>query len=349
MHPTHRAAGVMALVLLALGGLAAAAQGPASQPVTPAEARRLQQKERLRPGSTTAPTADQGVTSPTHQAHVGRIVFTRADQQLAQVDAGAFVSDFAIGDPFYFRVFLARSAVNAMKPLVPNLNRTDAARSMRYRVRFTVGGQTVEARFNRWGRDTEHLEWTTWRGAFLARQETTIPGQEVFREFLSRATARGLLPPGRHRVAVEVVPVVEHSSAAPVVGQPIARGEFNLTVTPASFNRRDPKVCMMQPGMSDPALENEMLKLARSQWNTAENQPQRPIIVDGGWTIERHPVSGVVVSRSINAIIPAKGAEACNYRGYAYRQQYVGGRFLPASSFAGAQRDVTFAPCPCIP
>lgn len=184
-----------------------------------------------------------------------------------------------------------------------------------------------------------------------------FPGQESFGELLSRATRKGDLGPGTYRVGVELIPVVivnegtggrnnfVEKARGPVVG----KGEFTLTVTPSSYNRADRKICGDQAVQSNPALEQQILGHARSVWTRPEAPPVKVRITHTGWTTKRHPITGIILSRQIDAAIMSRGADFCDIQGYSYSQPYVGGTFSAGSAkFNGAETYSTYIPCSCI-
>lgn len=299
----------------------------------------------------------QGITSDLHRQNMGRIVFSGQDMPLDQMNAGMLKASFTLGDEIYYRVYMAEPAPTQLYGKVPGVDDHNTAYFTQYKMRFTVDGRPYEVSQRPWGTADEYKEWTTWRGQLLSRSDRFFPGQESFGELLSRATRKGDLGPGTYRIGVELIPVViinegtggknnfVEKARAPVVG----KGEFTLTVTPASYNRTDRKICGDQAVQSNPALEQQILSHARSVWARPEAPPVKVRITHTGWTIKRHPITGIILSRQIDAAILSRGAAYCDIQGYSYSQPYIGGGFSAASAkFAGAETYGTYVPCSCI-
>jgi hypothetical protein len=47
-------------------------------------------------------------------------------------------------------------------------------------------------------------------------------------------------------------------------------------------------------------------------WNRPEALPVKMRITHSGWTIVRHPTSGIILHRRIDAAILSRGAEFCD-------------------------------------
>lgn len=308
--------------------------------------------------SPSTPTGQtQGITSELHRQNIGKIVFSGQDMPLDRMNAAMFKDRFTLGEEIHYRVYMAEPAPTQLYGKVAGVSDHDTAYFTQYRMRFTVDGRAYEVSQRPWGTADEYKTWTTWRGKLLSRGGPVFPGPESFAELLSRATRQGDLGPGTYAIGVELIPVViinegtggrnnfVEKARGPVVG----RGEFTLTVTAGSYNRSDPQICGVQAVQSDPALEQQILGHARSVWNRPEAPPVKVRITHTGWTIKRHALTGVILSRQIDAAILSRGAEYCDIQGYSYSQPYIGGGFSAGSArFNGAETYGTHIPCSCI-
>lgn len=309
--------------------------------------------------ATAAQTAtSSGSFSAMHQAHMGQVVFTRTDLDRDRITEAALASSFNLGDPIFFRVYMRKPTAAHLAPRLPGKSPYWVSRATRYKAIFTVGGQVVETHFRIWGKAGDHETWTTWRGELLSRAERFQPGTEVFREFLSRATRRGLMGPGTHQIKLEIVPYAINidgdvnyngsSNEAPVaMGDVVATGEFTLTVKPGAYAKSDPKICAPAAAPSNPALEQQILSRARSQWTRPEAPPVRVTLTYGGWNFNRHPISGAVIDRNIDTVIMSRGKDYCDFQAYSYVQPNVGGFSVANSSFTSEPHN-WFMPCSCL-
>ena len=305
-----------------------------------------------------AAAAPASAFSAMHQAHMGQVVFTRTDLDRDRITEGALANTFTLGDPIFFRVYMREPTAAHLGAKLPGKNPYWVSTATRYKAIFTVGGQVVETHFRIWGKAGDHETWTTWRGELLSRAEKFQPGTEVFREFLSRATRRGLMGPGTHQIKLEIVPYAINlegnvnyngsSNEPPVaVGSVVAAGEFALTVKPGSYAKSDPKICAPAASPSNPALEQQILSRARSQWTRAEAPPVRVALTYGGWIFNRHPTSGLVIDRNIDTVIMSRGKDYCDFQRYSYVQPNVGGFSVSNSSFVSEPHN-WFMPCSCL-
>lgn len=322
------------------------------------ESRSVESRTGSDPDSTSASTGSawqsQGITGPLHQKYLGQIVFTKADRTMTAISEADITRDFAISDDIYFRVYVDKPGLaNFPGPDPAWVNQGNKWLHMRYRVIFRLGGQVFDMPMRAWGTAEEHESWTTWRGEFLT-SDPGLPGGETFAEFLSRAERKGLIKPGRNAIEVDIVPTMIVNDGRGIDeeklrGAPVAKGSFTLTVGPGGVPKRDRRVCGWQRAGSMPALEQQILSYARSVWTKPSAPPVEARLTHAGWTINRHPLSGAVVSRRIDVALVGRHAEYCEIQGYSYVQPYVGGGFSASGQeFTGAEARSRYIPCSCI-
>ncbi len=310
------------------------------------------------PGAATASPAAAGGFSAIHQAHMGQVVFTRAELGRDQMTESALANSFNLGDPIFFRVYMREPVIAMLKPQLPGKSNYWVSRATRYKARFTVGGQVVDTTFRIWGNAGDHETWTTWRGELLSRADKFQPGTEIFREFLSRATKRGLMGVGTHQIKLEIIPYAINldgdvnyngSSNEPplTVGDVIAAGEFSLTVKAGSYAKSDQKICGPATAAPNPGLEQQILARAKAMWTRAEAPPVRVALTYGGWNFNRHPISGAILDRSIDTVIMSRGKDYCDFQSYRYIQPNVGGFSVADSSFESEPHN-WHLPCSCL-
>ena len=350
------------LALAAIAATAASAQFPSPSEILKKvkQSKQMPKPVEQATASDTTVSANpwQGTFSGMHQAHLGKIVFTRAELDRDQMTEAALVDSFNLGDPIFFRVYMREPTVAHLQPKLPGKNAYWIATATRYKARFTVGGNVVDTNFRIWGKAGDHETWTTWRGELLSRAEKFQPGTEIFREFLSRATQRGLMGVGTHRIKLEFIPYAINvagdvnyngsSNEPPVaVGNVIATGEFSLTVKAGSYSKTDPKICAPARADPNPALEQQILSRAKSTWTRPEAPPVRVALTYGGWIFNRHPISGAVLDRNIDTQIMSRGKDYCDFQSYKYIQPNVGGFSVANSSFESEPHN-WYMPCSCL-
>jgi hypothetical protein len=353
---------VLILALAATAATAASAQFP-----SPGEILKRAKARKAPPVAApqTAPRGPAAATNPAqgafagmHQAHMGEIVFTRAELDRDQMTEAALVNSFNLGDPLFFRVYMREPVIAQFRFKLPGKTDYWISRSIRYKARFTVGGEVVDTKFRIWGKAGDHETWTTWRGELLSRADKFQPGTDIFREFLSRATRRGLMGVGTHQIKLEITPYViningdmnlDGSSKEPplATGEVVATGAFTLTVNPGSYSKADPKICAPTIAGSNPALEQQILGLAKSMWTRPEAPPVRVALTYGGWSYNRHPISGAILDRNIDTQIMSRGKDYCDVQSYKFIQPNDGGYSIANSSFESEPHN-WYMPCSCL-
>jgi hypothetical protein len=360
----HLLLNLTGVAMIAIIGAAGAASAQFPSPSEALKKIKLgKQKSRPEPQQTvnapsTTANPNPATSGSMHQAHMGEIVFTHNELDRDQMTEEALVNSFNLGDPIFFRVYMREPAVVHLQPKLPGKNAYWIATATRYKARFTVGGNVVDTNFRIWGKAGDHETWTTWRGELLSRAEKFQPGTEIFREFLSRATQRGLMGVGTHKIKLEFIPYAINvagnvnyngsSNEPPVaVGDVIAAGEFTLTVKADSYSKSDPKICAPASANPNPALEQQILGRAKAMWTRPEAPPVRVALTYGGWIFNRHPISGSILDRNIDTQILSRGKDYCDYQSYKYIQPNVGGFSVANSSFESEPHN-WYMPCSCL-
>jgi hypothetical protein len=310
--------------------------------------------KRPRSSGPNLPEEDQGILNELHRANVGKVVFTREDLSVQAITQAAFVEDFDLGQPMFFRVYMARSAVNEMmgKPGV-DPDRGQVASNIQYRARFTVNGQPLHTTFHYFGEWEERNRYTTWRGQFVNRNPLAprVPGSEVLREFITKGLSKGLLRTGTTAaVKMEVIPMFTPAdgNSPPVVGPTVATGTFNLRIPASAINKSDPHICIPQ-GPRSPAVESAALAQARPAWLARDAQPVAARMAMDGWEVRRNEFTSVPIDRKTTVLIVARNPEYCYSSQYSWTEPFAGSGFSTGSgSLAFLPFVRTYFPCSCL-
>lgn len=295
------------------------------------------------------PIADQGVHNAVHAAHQNQIVFTRSDLGIGAISERDIVTDFTLGQPMFFRVFTERSAVNAIAAANNLPAQQVYADGVHYIARFTIDGQVFDTGIFPWGNRKDHETWTTWRGQFVnlgGAQRT--PGTDAFLEMLSRATAAGLLKPGRHSIKMDVIPQTNTEKNGPIKAGVVASGTFNLTVPAGIFQASNPAVCGPgRGGGGGAATEARAFAHAKQFWDWPDLTPVKAIAVGRQWTIEANELTGIPIERYTDVAILSRGAKFCTSHTHKFTEKYAGG-----GTYAPGGISVNFTPgyvpCACL-
>ncbi|WP_285711270.1 hypothetical protein [Erythrobacter oryzae] len=340
----------------AVGKPSAPAPTPSPSPERPTR-RPLPEAGAPRPTATSASSGgvmlpDQGVHNPVHAAHQSEIVFTRSDLGIGAITEGDIASDFTLGQPMFFRVFTQTSAVNAIAQANGMAASAVYADGVRYKARFTIDGQVFETTMFPWGNPGDHKTWTTWRGQFvntIGAQRT--PGSDVFMEMLSRATAAGLLKPGRHAIAMEVIPETAIGNDQFIAAGVVAKGTFNLTVPANAFTPSNTAICGIgRGGTASAAMEARALSEARRIATNPELTILRAVGIGEAWDVERNEITGIPTERETTVAILARGAKFCRADVYRYYEDYMGGGTFGTStaSISVSPAAIRYIPCGCL-
>jgi hypothetical protein len=91
------------------------------------------------------------------------------------------------------------------------------------------------------------------------------------------------------------------------------------------------------PGARDPRLERTFLEVA--QEGAQPSVCRAVVILEPDWLIQRHPMSGIVVSRKRWAAVAFSHPDStCSYTEISFREEYVGGQFgMPMVEDVGAK------------
>lgn len=298
------------------------------------------------------PNAEQGITGPLHEKYLKKVVFTTADRLVDKVDEAEFTHEFTLGKPIYFRVYMEQTTPRALSKVAPDWKLEDLARQMFYGIRFSLDGKPpMDLRFDQFSGTRNNMTWTTWRGYFIKDSSADISsdqGGAVFREFIARASQKGLLTPGKHTLKIDIYGLYQDNDKSFKKGDDIASGEVAMTVPAGVITASNPDICISyKPGQRDAALEGQILKTALAQWKDPVNRPTYAQMADSVWKIERHPVSGIILHRSRDVVVATKGPEYCNFRGYKFQQVFEGSAYAPGVLLQ-AERSGYYMPCACL-
>jgi len=174
------------------------------------------------PAIPTSGRADQGITSPTHRANVGKIVFSKAEIPFRKEDPNKLETTFRATDTVYGRVYLAKAVNNTTLHLS---GKTAKATEGRYEVKVFVNGKNKAMRFGVFRQQKLKAksanQWTSWRfephpvaGYKYADKQDTTRWAKII----------NTMPPGTHKVRVEIH-VVEGQWRSK---GPVAAGEISI-------------------------------------------------------------------------------------------------------------------------
>jgi hypothetical protein len=281
-----------------------------------------------------------GFTSPIHEKYSNKIVFASKTEHLAfkeEIET-EFKSEFNLGELIYFRVFLDNSLINYLSPIVKETDELKGQNST-FKMVFYIDNVIIENLKNDNISLTEFSSSekgtrTTFKGAFKSEYDADdMIGKDVFKEMIRIQEAK--LTPGKHELRMEIVPIYLDpvNSTNTVKGNVVASGSITLNVKEVIINPADPNVCMPLAVKSDPALEAKMSKYYFNEFKSTCDVVK---IYSDNWVIEKNNLTGVNMSRHIDAYFGYKATNgACYKQLYIVSQEFDGTKFVDKMDFLG--------------
>lgn len=286
-------------------------------------------KEEAKP--TIPPEITQGITSPTHQKYMNKIVFTSDEKALPkqkEVEAN-FKNEFNFGDLIYFKVYMDNSILNYLYPIVKGQTQYTIESNSSIIFKFTLDGIILDSleqnaisrsQFEKVEKET----WTTFIGALKPESGVYI-GSKAFKEILMKYESKFTV--GKHTLKVEVLPIYYGLNRENIEGSVVASGEITLNVAGSIVDPNDTKACMPASNMKDIELEKKIAKeFTKLIGGTAEVVK----IVSENWTIIKNKYSGFIINRTIDVSIGYKDSQKgiCYKRSFLVSQQHDGAKFV---------------------
>ena len=173
-----------------------------------------------------------GITSPLHQANLGRIVFTSKPLGVDPQETAFLTSvDLRETNELSFRAFMANSLTNYLHKLAPQLTAPELIQRGNYQFSFYVDGALIhqENLSPFWLRAESKNQQTILALSFISPSdpEGASAGGRIWRLFLMNGGDQALKQ-GTHRLKIELRSYIRNPEYK--VGDLIAKGEIQLTV-----------------------------------------------------------------------------------------------------------------------
>lgn len=282
---------------------------------------------------------NDGVTSPSHQKNMNKIVFALSDAAIekGKEDESKFISKFTLGEPVVFRVYMNNSLANLLK--TQKFNDVHSKYTVKYYLDDVMTTQLLID--NSYFTKDERCQWTTWRGALKSPDGDNRIGILHFNAFIQENEAK--LTPGDHKFKMEIYPYISYPDE--FTGPAVATGELTMTVKNSIVDKNDTKACLPKALMTDKALEAKILAAFKAQgWKEV---PKEVRITSSKWTIVRHQYTGVILSRFVEAYVGSTRDGKCIKQSFNFYQDHDGSGYQTDVYLKGIgdQRDI---PCGCL-
>lgn len=273
-----------------------------------------------------------GMTSPTHEKYVGKIVFTGDEKNIEKQkeNEAGFKTEFNLGEPIFFRVYLKDALLNTLRPLSKafskSANKTTFESASKFTLKVFLDGKFLDslpsANLKSDEFDLESkMTWTTFRGALKSSDGSTYIGTLIYKEILWNYNR--LLVTGKHKLKIEVYPSCSSlgNDGKTIEGTMMASGEIVLNVNGNIEDKNDPNICMPKSLMSDTELEKSISSLYLKE----KKSPALSVkITSPKWEIIQNKYTGRPTSRKVDVVIAYKEGNICFKQSYFVTQQYDG-------------------------
>lgn len=273
-------------------------------------------------------SASDAYFMPMHQKYIGKIVFS--NQKIAKETAteAMFKNSFTSSDAIYGRVFTQTAVKNYA--LYRN---GDASRSPKqndkseYYIKILIDGAEPTFLFNRGDNGGKYQAWNTWQIFVVARGEEANQNRAFVIEAFNK------LSPGKHNIKLQLFggdKDIDHTIS------PIAEGEFTLDVIAGQTMKIGKNWASFKPEMTNPALEKQVVDAintyaTKQKWNETFSKAK---ILDKDWHVTRAEFTGLILYRTINAVVYAKWPDGhCTAQEVSVVQQYNNGAFSKLTEY----------------
>ena len=296
---------------------------------------------------------DDGISSPIHQKYLSKIVYASDSKSLSnqsEIETN-FKTEFNIGEPIYFRVYLANSLTNYMIPLVKNQTAFTISHNSTFLINYYLDNEYLESLTeDKLGltefESEEKDKWTTFKGALKPINDANTVGKEAFNEIIKKYETK--LTIGKHQLKMEVLPIYTElsSGSKEIKGNIIATGIITLNVKGNIIDSNDPTICLPTSNMVDNALEKNISKAYLRDFKI---NPDVIRILSSKWEIERNKYTDVIIKRKLDVSIGFKENGVCYKRIYQISQQYIGTSFSGELTFTTSNQNPKYdINCKCL-
>lgn len=275
---------------------------------------------------------DDGISSPLHQKYLNKIVFASDIKSItfnSEIESN-FKTEFNLGDPIYFRPYMAKSLFNYVRPLINDITDDEIRKNSTFLFKIYIDNVLVDnlsedaiskKKFDYQEKDN----LTTFKGALKSADNSLLAGIEMFNDVLLKHESK--LTKGKHKIKFELLPnYINTDYNKNIKGDIIATGEITLNVNSSVIDPNDIRVCMPAHGMLDEELIN---KIKRDFLKANQVKANEVRILSTSWKMERNK-SGIVDKRTVEAYIGYKDLKTnlCYKRNYLVTQEFDGTKFI---------------------
>jgi hypothetical protein len=302
-----------------------------SNPATPAKTTPPPQQRNLQwPEGNINRVASDAPSSPLYEKYAGKLVFSSQQLTPENTKEPLFKNSFTIDEPIYARVYIPGAVKNYVLYSGNGTGSTpwdnpDGECSMKY----TVDDKDTVYTLRNYRRKDDTRGWISWQYFINARGENAEFNSERFIQHMNT------LADGEHTIHFKLWAggVTDRWSM-----EPIATGDMKLNKVPGKKMNLGRGWGLYKAAMSNPALEKEMVevmkqKAARDGWKETFSKAK---IIDKDWYVAKSEYTGIVLYRTINALVYAKWPDGhCTVQEFNFKQDWNGGAWSKVLLFNG--------------
>jgi len=176
---------------------------------------------------------NQGITSPLHQANIGKIIFTSKSIPLTELKESDFINNYELTNKsdLFITVFMGNSITNYMHVIAPDLSAGELVKVGNYQFSLLVDNKLIYKSNLLPGAPYTRIQdsATIFSKPFIDNKSTNgLWSQSFWNRFMNHG-GDSVLTEGKHLLKMEIRPYVQSGSTLKT-GEIIASGSLNLTV-----------------------------------------------------------------------------------------------------------------------
>lgn len=283
-----------------------------------------------------------GVSNSTHEKYMNKVVFSSSAIAFENPDESKFITDYTLGDPLFFRVYMDNSLVNSL--VLANATDVPSSIETHAKYKFSFFIDDVEVAWEAGQEDFIDRDakrtWTSWKSAMVTKDGEYYMGKDIYQTFVKNAN----LTEGTHKLTLKIMPYQTYPQTYTAEAYV---GTLNLTVNKGWLDPNDSDLCLPQRKKKDTSLEQKLRLAYKEKGRT--NEIGRLVITAKGWTTLRNRYSGLVTGRRIEAAIGYKKEGKCYYEMFDFDQDHDGSNYMTNSTYLSGTGTSTYSiPCGCI-
>ena len=267
--------------------------------------------------------ADDGITSTVHEKYVRQLVFSTSPFQKGADNENDFKKEFTPGDYIYIRAYMPHSVYN--HPVFAFQKGGESPKENiygDYYFKMTIDGAPLLSENYQFGKGSVDLK----DEGSTVLSSVFLPDASIKERDLYLLKALNELSEGDHTIRLEL----HTSSGGYDSREPICTGEFVYKKTGTENLAVGKTWSQYTAAAQDEKLEAQMLEImkeiaVKEEWDAEIGGVK---IDDKVWSIERNEFTGIILNRSIGALVYIKYNNGeCKVRRFLFQQDHDGSNY----------------------